>query len=58
MDKYVKKVNGIAKEVEKILIENAKSAGVHITIDVVAGDLPVINFDVERRIPEMEWFNG
>ena len=53
MDKYLKTVSGIAKEVEKILIENVYSAGIHITIDVVVGELPTINFDVERRLPEM-----
>ena len=58
MDKYLKMVSGIAKEVEKILIENERSAGVHITIDVVVGEVPTINFDVERRLPEMECFYG
>ena len=51
--KYERVMNGVLKEVEKILKENFKSQGIHLDIDMQIGEVPVISFEVKNRFSEM-----
>jgi hypothetical protein len=52
--KYESFVEGITKEVERILKENERSQGIHITIDMSMEEMPTINFEVSNRFPKIE----
>lgn len=52
--KYEGFTEGITREVERILKENERSQGIHITIDMSMGEMPTINFEVSNRFPKIE----
>ena len=51
--RYEKIMNETIREVERILKENERSQGVHISIDITIDAPPAINFTVDNRFPEI-----
>lgn len=52
-DTYEEQAKAVAKEVEKILLENIKSQGVYIEIGLSVGECATLSFEVKNRFPTM-----